>query len=131
MTDESYTTRLNSALPNANSSQLLSIEFFFRGKSFPVNINKLPFMIGREQQTCDLTIEGPLISRNHCSIEIRDNQLGLMDKSTNGTVVKLGRAESVFVRNEFCPLVGQGYIKLGETLELDDPNLLMFKVIFR
>ena len=88
-------------------------------------------MIGREQQTCDLTIEGPLISRNHCSIEIRDNQLGLMDKSTNGTVVKLGRAESVFVRNEFCPLVGQGCIKLGETLELNDPDLLMFKVIFR
>ena len=71
-------------------------------------------MIGREEQSCDLVIDSPMTSRNHCSIEIRENQLGLLDKSTNGTFVKLGRSDSVFIRNEFCPLVGQGYIKLGK-----------------
>lgn len=131
MTNDSFTTRLNASLPGTSSAQILSVEFFYRGKSYPVNMQKLPFMIGREESSCDLVIQGPMISRNHCSLEIRDNQLGLLDKSTNGTFVKLGRADSVFVRNEFCPLVGQGYIKLGEKLAMEDPDLLMFKVLSR
>lgn len=130
-TDDNHTTRLNVSLPETHATHVLSIEFFYAGKTYPVNMNKLPFMIGREEQTCDLVIDSPMTSRNHCSIEIRENQLGLLDKSTNGTFVKLGRSDSVFIRNEFCPLVGQGYIKLGEALSLDDPQLLMFKVVSR
>ncbi|MEY4589671.1 MAG: hypothetical protein RL497_1747 [Pseudomonadota bacterium] len=131
MSHDDNTTRLNVSLPETHAQHILSIEFFYAGKKYPVNMNKLPFMIGREEQSCDLVIDGAMISRNHCSIEIRENQLGLMDKSTNGTFVKLGRAESVFIRNEFCPLAGQGYIKLGEALSLDDAQLLMFKVVSR
>lgn len=127
--EDDHITRLNVSLPETHATHIISMEFFYAGTKYPVNMNALPFMIGREEQSCHLIIDGPMISRNHCSIEIRENQLGLMDKSRNGTFVKLGRAESVFIRNEFCPLAGQGYIKLGEALNLNDPLLLMFKVI--
>ncbi len=131
MSNNTHTTLLNSQLQADNNAQQLTVEFFYRGRRYPVNVAKLPFMIGRDASSCDLLIDGPMISRHHCSVEIRDGQLGILDRSTNGTMVKLGRVDSVFVRNEFCPLVGQGYMKLGEALNLDDPQLLMFKVALR
>jgi hypothetical protein len=60
---------------------------------------------------------------------MRDHQVGLLDTSTNGTFVRPGRAESVFIHNEYYPLVGQGTIKLGQRIDLEDPELLLYKVV--
>lgn len=104
------------------------LDIFYRGQNYSLAECDLPFHVGREK-TCDLILENELVSRVHCTFQIRDGQLGLLDKSTNGTFVMTGRAESVRVKDNFYPLVGQGYIKLGDKISLDDPDLMLFKVI--
>ena len=104
------------------------LDIFYRGKNHSLAECDLPFYVGREK-TCDLILENELVSRVHCTFQIRDGQLGLLDQSTNGTFVMTGRAESVRVKDNFYPLVGQGYIKLGDKIALDDPDLMLFKVI--
>lgn len=104
------------------------LDIFYRGQNHSLAESDLPFHVGREK-TCDLILENELVSRVHCIFQVQDGQIGLLDKSTNGTFIMTGRAESVRVKDNFYPLVGQGYIKLGDKIALDDPDLMLFKVI--
>ena len=144
--NDSITTVLNADSQNDFSAQASHVELLFRGRQYSVGREDLPFKIGRDAQSCDLVINSDLVSRNHCSIELRGNQIGLLDNSTNGTCVQvgrggrqrrrvrvqqLGRGDGLFIRNSFYPLVGQGYIKTGESVDLADPDLILFKVVFK
>lgn len=129
--NDSITTVLNADSQNDFSAQASHVELLFRGRQYSVGREDLPFKIGRDAQSCDLVINSDLVSRNHCSIELRGNQIGLLDNSTNGTCVQVGRGDGLFIRNSFYPLVGQGYIKTGESVDLADPDLILFKVVFK
>lgn len=122
-------TELNSKTDVAPGTHFKSIEVFHNGKEASFKPGDLPVNIGRDPDSCQLVTQNTMASRLHCSIEIRNNQPGLLDKSTNGTWIKLGRSESVHVRNDFYPLVGQGTIKPGENITTDDRNTILFKVI--
>jgi len=128
MTQETSATRLNTLIDDDGPKVEMSAALFYRGQEYQMTAADLPFHIGRDDGSCQLVIASSLASRNHCSIVIKDGQLGLLDTSTNGTVVKFGRADSIVVRKRFLPLVGQGCFKLGEKIDLNDPNLIMFKV---
>ncbi len=57
----------------------------WKGKTVP--ISPVPFLIGRDAK-CHLRPASPLISKRHCAILIRDNQVFVQDlASTNGTFV--------------------------------------------
>lgn len=127
--DKTFATRLNTNSANIEVAAFLQIELFYQGKLLVIPREDLPFYLGREEGINDMVMDGDTISRKHCVLQLRDHQIGLLDTSTNGTFVKPGRADSVFIHHEYYPLVGQGAIKLGHKIELDDPDLILYRVL--
>lgn len=127
--DKTYATRLNTNSATLKTNRSLRIELFYQGKLLCMAYDELPFYIGRDHSSCDLAVSGETISRRHCALQVRDQQIGLLDISTNGTFVKPGRADSVFIHNEFYPLVGKGAIKLGQRIDPEDSELILYKVV--
>lgn len=128
MSENISATRLNTLIDEPDQEFDVRAALFFQGKEYALLPSNLPFQIGRDESVCQLVVDSELASRNHCAIVMKDGQLGLLDTSTNGSVVKFGRADSIVVHRKFLPLAGQGCFKLGEKIDLNDPNLIMFKV---
>ena len=120
------TTIMNAEPLSAGQAQQL--ELFFRGKAVQVVPDQTPYTIGRDTQANALCIESDYASRQHCSIEFRQGQYVLRDHSKNGTYLQLGRAHGFKLHNESVPLSAGGCFKLGEHLDLGDPDLVHFKV---
>ena len=60
---------------------------------------KLPAVIGRDEEVATFVIRHPLVSREHCHLEVRDGSVVVHDpKSTNGTFVGSRR-----IRTAMCP----------------------------
>ena len=129
MGDQGPSTQINSDLLQTIEGRFVRIELYYKGESFMVESKDLPFHIGRDSKICDLAVKRTVVSRQHCSVEIKDNQIGIQDKSTNGTVVKMGEANSVIIRDEFYPLTGKGCLTLGEQFSSDQSDLILFKVV--
>lgn len=127
--DKTYATRLNDNSDDVEIAQFLRIELFYFGKLTVIDKKEIPFYLGRDEESCDMIIQGDTISRRHCVLQIRDQQIGLLDTSTNGTYIKPGHSKNVFIHNDYYPLVGQGSIKLGHAIDLDDPEILLYKVV--
>jgi pSer/pThr/pTyr-binding forkhead associated (FHA) protein len=127
--DKTYATRINTNSAKIEVARFVRIELFYSGKLTAVNKEELPFYIGRDNETCGMVITGDTISRRHCVFQMRDHQVGLLDISTNGTFVQPGRSASVFIHNDYYPLVGQGTIKLGQSIDQNDPDVLLYKVV--
>jgi hypothetical protein len=71
-------------------------------------------MLGRDQ-TCQLVIADHKASRQHCTIERRQDKFMLRDHSTNGTFVTVdGELEVVLQREEF-QLRKHGWIAFGQS----------------
>ncbi|HEY7774753.1 MAG TPA: FHA domain-containing protein [Marinagarivorans sp.] len=128
MSESISATRLNTLFEEPELEWDFRAALFFRGQEYTLRPENLPFHIGRDNTVCQLVVDGELASRDHCALVIKDGQLGLLDTSTNGTVVKFGRADSIVVHKKFLPLAGQGCFKLGQRIDLNDPDLIMFKV---
>ena len=61
----------------------------------------------------DVVVEGHLSSRLHARIVIGRSNFVLIDQSTNGTFVRTGDGEELFVRQDILQLKGEGMIGLG------------------
>lgn len=118
----------NDIMRNVNSSAT-HIEIFFRGKDMSFSKAQLPVKLGRDAAECDIVIDSNVASRIHCVIEVRENQIGLIDKSTNGTFIHIGRNETFLIKSTFYPLIGQGTIKLGEEIDKNDTNMVYFRMV--
>ena len=70
-------------------------------------------MLGRDQ-TCQLVIADHKASRQHCTIERRQDKFVLTDHSTNGTYIKNQGADEVLVQREEFNLTGKGTITCGQ-----------------
>lgn len=121
-------TILNPTLSNRFHVDLGAVELYYQGQSFTLTASDLPFVIGRDETVCHMLVRNDLTSRSHCTLEIQDGQFGIRDHSTNGTMVKIGRSNSVFIRDKFCPLSGQGRIKMGSSIRPEDEDVVLFKV---
>ena len=130
MTEQEDVTKtlVKTASNTSDESDDFRLELYFQRQNYSINGDKLPFSVGRDK-SCDIIVHNELVSRVHCLFELREGQVGIYDKSTNGTFVMTGRSENVRVKNTFYPLVGHGYIKLGDQIDLDDPDLMLFKVV--
>lgn len=121
-------TALNPELLDKIGSEIEKIELFYQNQRYWLFEKDLPFIIGREDKSCHLCVDSINASRIHCVICIKDGRIGLLDQSTNGTVIQSGRSDTVLIKNEFIPLSGQGYIKPGETISLEDEDLIRYKI---
>jgi adenylate cyclase len=70
-------------------------------------------LIGREPG-CHLIIEDPRASRQHCTIERRQDRFVLQDHSGNGTYVTVAGEKEVVLQREDFPLRNQGWIAFGQ-----------------
>jgi pSer/pThr/pTyr-binding forkhead associated (FHA) protein len=111
------------------NSSATHIEIYFQGKEMSFSKGDLPIKLGRDKTGCDLVIDSNVVSRVHCFIEVRDNQIGLFDTSTNGTLIHIGRYETFLIKRTFYPLIGQGNIKLGEAIDKDEKNMIYFRMV--
>lgn len=129
MNDDGPNTLINSDLLQTIEGKFSRLDLFYQGKSYRVGLHELPFLIGRDHDTCHLVVQKDVVSRVHCLVDVKENQIGVIDKSTNGTVVKMGDANSVIIRDEFYPLTGKGCLTLGEPFSSDMSDLILFKVV--
>jgi class 3 adenylate cyclase len=84
--------------------------------------------IGRDD-SCDITIDAKFASRSHVNLEFRRGKFVLVDYSTNGTFVKLNNQETIFIRREELPLIGEGYISPGEDYRAGNSGNIYFSVL--
>ncbi len=84
--------------------------------------------IGRDDN-CDMTVDAKYASRAHAKLEFRRGKFVLLDHSTNGTYVKPNNQNSIFIRREELPLIGEGYISLGEDYKKTNLTNIYFSVI--
>ncbi len=87
-----------------------------------------PINIGRDSN-CDIAIDAKFASRSHVNLDFRRGKFVLTDHSTNGTYVKLNKQNEIFIRREELPLIGEGYISLGENNREDNPSALYFSIL--
>lgn len=83
------------------------------------------FVIGRAL-TNDLVVTAESVSRRHVSIERQRDHYVLIEQSTNGTYVYLQNDETMFLRREQFPLIGNGHIALGAPREIGDDHIVQF-----
>lgn len=124
--DETIAAQFNTEVLNKINSAATHIELFYHGKEMSFAKDELPLVMGRDEETCQVVVKTDVASRNHCTLEVQDNQIGILDQSTNGTFIKIGRADSFSIKGKFYPLVGQGHIKLGGPIDLDDTDNIIF-----
>lgn len=86
-----------------------------------------PVSIGRDG-SCDITIDSKYASRSHVNLEFRRGKFVLVDHSTNGTYVKFKHQNEVFIRREEIPLMGEGYISLGENYKKKNTTNIYYSV---
>jgi pSer/pThr/pTyr-binding forkhead associated (FHA) protein len=81
--------------------------------------------IGRADEN-NVVVKGHLSSRLHARIVIGRSNFVLIDQSTNGTFVRTGDGEELFVRQDILQLKGEGMIGLGCLPEQGSQHTIYF-----
>jgi class 3 adenylate cyclase len=76
--------------------------------------------------TCELVVQGSLVSRLHARIEVSKGGFRFVDQSTNGSFVHVDGGDSVFVRRDSMTLEGNGLIGLGREPGDQDPGSIRY-----
>jgi hypothetical protein len=82
--------------------------------------------VGRGQD-CDLIIPSQQASREHCKIECNRGKFVLIDNSANGSYLNHDQTE-LFFHQERVPLLGKGFISLGEPSANNQEFLLHYSI---
>ncbi|PID73442.1 MAG: hypothetical protein CSB33_03470 [Desulfobacterales bacterium] len=83
--------------------------------------------LGRQEHN-DLEIIDTRVSRSHARIEFRNGEFYLIDHSTNGTYVEMGKRNGVNLKRSELVLEGSGIIALGRKIPADSPRAIHFEV---
>ena len=84
----------------------------YRGREVPRRRANESVVIGRDQD-CQLVVADHTASRQHCTIERRQDKFVLQDHSTNGTYVTLEGEKEILLRREEIALQSRGWIAFG------------------
>ncbi|HXM80333.1 MAG TPA: adenylate/guanylate cyclase domain-containing protein [Burkholderiales bacterium] len=71
-------------------------------------------VIGRHK-ACDLVIGDQLASRQHCTLEARDDEFVLQDHSSNGTYITVEGEREILLSGEALALTTHGWIAFGHS----------------
>jgi class 3 adenylate cyclase len=86
---------------------------------------------GREAAGNHVVMADPMTSRRHAKIELRGGKFVLVDQSSNGTYVTLGRDGEIKLRREELLLHGSGVICFGHTASDPGAETVQFSCDFR
>jgi hypothetical protein len=93
-------------------STALTLEVSWGENNFELGSGRERLTLGRSNDN-DLVIDEHYVSRHHAEIIVRGDKFYLLDRSTNGTMVKADGGDMLVVRREELVLSGVGAIHLG------------------
>jgi class 3 adenylate cyclase len=129
--DEDNVTKFATAysMTNISASKMVMV-LKYNGKEQLLTDKDLTsaMTIGRES-SCNIAINAGYASRTHASLSVNRGKFVLTDQSTNGTYVRFKGKDDLFIRRESLPLVGDGYISLGEAVNEHSPTIISFSVL--
>ncbi len=98
-----------------------SLTVRFADASHAIDAGEGSLSFGRDAH-CDVVIDTDLASRRHAHCVFRRGKYVLVDTSTNGTYVRIGDKEDVYLRREEFILHGDGVFCLGQKVTDADPS---------
>lgn len=101
----------------------------FNGKAYLVDERTPSLTIGRDK-ACDIVIRDRKASRVHVRLEKRGrNRFFLVDQSTNGTFIAVGKANELRLHNEEMQLAGRGRLAFGHSTGSEDAEVADFEAL--
>ncbi len=97
----------------------------FKSQVFEID-DAASFSIGRDP-TSSLVVETEWVSRHHALIEWKRGYFMLADRSTNGTWLRIGDDDELFVHRDETHLRRIGTISLGQAHQRDAEDLLYYQ----
>ena len=79
----------------------------------------------------ELEVPRAWVSRNHAKVEQRMGRFVLVDKSTNGTYLRLGSRKPILLKLGEMEISGEGVINLGRDQGPEGEDAIRFKVIVK
>ena len=122
---EEDVTRMATGLLHDESKPKICLRISYNNKEVVLNRQKTGLVMGRSQ-SCDLSVNEKLASRQHVRIEMRRDKFFIIDQSTNGTHVLIEGTEEAFLRREEMPLHGTGRISLGKSFAEEPTEVVSF-----
>ena len=101
------------------------IEFSSNEEIIEADSTSMPFRMGRSA-SCNIVVDSDVVSREHLIVDYRYGKFVLIDRSRNGTFVKLQEGRSIILLNETLPISGTGLISLGGPISVSAENLIYF-----
>lgn len=122
---EEDVTRMATGLKHDKSKPEVCLRIRYNNKEVVLNKQKTGLVMGRSQ-SCDLSVNEKLASRQHVRIEMRRDKFFIIDQSTNGTHVLIDGTDEAFLRREEMPLHGTGRISLGKAFAEHPTEIVSF-----
>lgn len=97
------------------------------GQRFTLDTGCTTVRIGRAKDN-DLVVPESHVSRNHASVELREDGFYLVNTSVNGTTVVIGGEETLVESGQMLMLVGDGSILLAPAADLAEHDPIIFSV---
>ncbi|RWA54662.1 cyclase [Cupriavidus sp. UYMSc13B] len=104
-------------------SALLSLRY--RGTVFEMNTASPPVTIGRDT-TMSIVVTDRQVSRFQATVEPRGGRFVLIDRSSNGTHVKIDGENALILRRDEITLRGHGWITFAQPKECIDEGIEFF-----
>jgi hypothetical protein len=109
---DTETTMVPEMVGYSDSTRGTRLRLWFDERELLVDERPSGVTIGRADEN-DVVVKGHLSSRLHARIVIGRSNFVLIDQSTNGTFVKTGDGQELFVHQDILQLNGAGMIGLG------------------
>ena len=109
---DTETTMVPVMVDYSDAARGMRLRLRFDDRELVVDERPSSVTIGRADEN-DVVVKGHLSSRLHARIVIGRSNFVLIDQSTNGTFVRTGDGEELFVRQDILQLKGEGMIGLG------------------
>ena len=126
---EEDVTRMATGLMTEDEKPEVKLKVCYHDKEIIMDKERSSVVMGRSQ-TCDLSINEKLASRQHVRIELRRDKYFIIDQSTNGTHVLIQDTEEAFLRREEMPLQASGQISLGRSFSEGPEEVVTFAHVF-
>ena len=127
--DTSGMTMVQSAIRSGDGgTQGAVLRLRHRGQQLEVGPDSPPFSMGREPGN-SLVIEADWVSRTHALIEYKRGHFMVVDRSTNGTYVRIGEDEELKVHRDELHLRKTGTISLGQSFGVNTGDIIHFEAL--
>lgn len=119
-------TRMASGMLSPEKRQpQVRLRLCYNNQDVVLSHERSSIVLGRSQ-TCDVSVNEKLASRQHVRIELRRDKFFIIDQSTNGTHVRIEESGDSFLRREEMPLTGKGEISLGRAFSENPKEVVRF-----